>query len=112
MWKEAAGCRLGVVFGKDPKQYAGSWLGVCDCGIFVGVDAFAYSNMGRKCWKKVRGCVGDALCHFVSEGIEEGMRWCACALMEAGYRSLLDAGVCSVRRILPRRGCGLMRNKA
>ena len=57
------------------------------------------------------------MCHFVVEqvfsgGFEEAMRWCACALMEAGYCLLVHARLCSVQRILPRRECALMQYEA
>ncbi|CDI84480.1 hypothetical protein EAH_00052940 [Eimeria acervulina] len=32
---------------KEPKWYYASWLGGCDCPIFVGVDGFAYTKNGR-----------------------------------------------------------------
>ena len=40
-----------------------------------------------------------------SGGFEEAMRWCACALMEAGYCLVVHARLCSVQRILPHRKC-------
>ena len=56
-------------------------------------------------------CKWSTVCHFVveqvfSRGFEEAMRWCAWALMEAGYCVLVDARLCSVQRILPRSKCG------
>ena len=68
---------------------------------------FAHGNTDSCCWRKVRGCVCGAVCHFVVEQVfsgafEAAMRWCACALMEAGYCVLVHARVCSVQRILPR----------
>ena len=49
-----------------------------------------------KSWRKVRGCVGGALCHFgVGEvftgSFDEAMRWCACTVMAAGYCVLVHA---------------------
>ena len=66
---------------------------------------------------KVRGCVGGALCYFVVEEVfggafEEAMRWCGCAVMEAGYSVLVHARLCSVQHIFPHRGCGLMQDQA
>ena len=43
-----------------------------------------------------------------SGGFEEAMRWCACALMEAGYCLLVHARLCSVQRILLRSWCAYM----
>ena len=45
---------------------------------------FAHGNTDSCCWRKVRGCVCGAVCHFVVEQVfsgafEEAMRWCACA---------------------------------
>ena len=95
----------------EPKLYVTSWLCGFEWPIFVGVDAFAYGKTGSKCWRKVRGCVGGAVCHFVREEVfsgafEEAMRWCACAVMEAGYCLVVHARLCSVQRILPRSKCG------
>ena len=77
------------MFGKELKWYVGSWLGGLAWEIFVGVDAFGYGKTGSYYWRKVRGCVGVALCHCVHEEVfigacEEAMGWCACAGMEAG----------------------------
>ena len=36
-----------------------------------------------------------------SGAFEEAMRWCACAVVEAGYCVLFHARLCSVQRILP-----------
>ena len=57
------------------------------------------------------------MCHFVvgqvfSGAFEEAMRWCACAVMEAGYCVLVHARLRSVQRILPRSKCGLMQDEA
>ena len=64
-----------------------------------------------KSWRKVRGCVGGALCHFgvgevFSGAFEEAVRGCAWAVMEAGYVVLVHARLCSVQRILPSSKCG------
>ena len=64
--------RLWVVNRKEVKWYVGSWLGGFECPIFVGVDAFAYGKTGSQCCKKVRGCVGGAVCHFVVEQVFSG----------------------------------------
>ena len=45
--------------------------------------------------------------HFVVEQVfsgafEEAMRWCACAVKEAGYGVRVDARLCSVQRIYTR----------
>ena len=57
-----------------------------------------------------------AVCHSVVEQVfscafEEAMRWCACALMEAGYCLLVHARLCSILRILPHRKCGKKRDE-
>ena len=51
------------------------------------------------------------MCYIVVEEVfsgafEEAMRWCAWAIMEAGYCVLVYARLCSVQLILPRMGCG------
>ena len=56
------------------------------------------------------------MCHFVVEQVfsgafEEAMRWCACAVMDAGYCLLVHARLCSVQRILPRRKCAQMHDQ-
>ena len=56
------------------------------------------------------------MCHFVVEQVfsgafEEAMRWCACALMEAGYCLLVHARLFSILRILPHRKCGKKRDE-
>ena len=53
------------------------------------------------------------MCHLVVEQAFSGwfaqaMRWCACALMEAGYCWLVHARVSSVQGILPHRRCAKM----
>ena len=50
------------------------------------------------------------MCHFVvelvfSSAFEEAMRWCACALLVAGYCVLVQSRLCSVQRILPHSWC-------
>ena len=57
-----------------------------------------------------------AVCHFVVEQVfggafEDAMRWCACALMEAGCYLLISASVCSLTRILPWRGYEKMQDE-
>ena len=47
-----------------------------------------------------------------SGAFEEAMRWCACALMEAGYCVVVHARLCSVQRILPHRMCAKMQDEA
>ena len=47
-----------------------------------------------------------------SGAFEEAMRWCACALMEAGCCLLIPASVCSIKRILPCRECEKMQDEA
>ena len=47
------------------------------------------------------------MCHFAVEqvfsgGFEEAMRFCACAVVAAGYCVLVRARVCDVQRVLPR----------
>ena len=47
--------------------------------------------------------------HFAVEQVlsgafEDAMRWCAWAVMEAGYSVLVHVRLCSVQRILPHRG--------
>ena len=56
------------------------------------------------------------MCHFVVEQVfsgafEEAMRWCACALMEAGCGWLVHGRACSVQRIWPRRECVKMQDE-
>ena len=75
------------------------------------MDAFAYVKTGSQCWRKARGCVGGAPFHFVVEEVfsgafEEAMRWCAWAVMAAGYCLLVHARLSSVQRILRRSECG------
>ena len=105
------GFTLGVVIRKEAKWYVGSWLGGFEWPIFVGADAFAYGKTGSECGRDVRTFRGGALCHCVVEQVisgafEEAMRWCACAVMGAGYCVLVHGRLCSVQRILPRRECG------
>ena len=74
------------------------------------MDAFACGKMGSYSWRKVRGCIRGALCHFVLEEVfsgafEEAMRWCACEMMASGGFVLVHAGLCSVQLRLPRRKC-------
>ena len=57
------------------------------------------------------------MCHFVVEQVysgafEESMRWCACAVMAAGYSLLVHARLCSVQRILPNIRSRRMRDQA
>ena len=57
------------------------------------------------------------MCHFVVEQIfsvafEGAMRWCPWAVMKAGDCVLVHVRLCSVQRILPRRGCALMQDEA
>ena len=97
------------MFRREAKWYVGIWLGGFDCRIYVGMDAFAYGKTGSKYWRKVRGWVDRAVCHFVVERVlsgafEDAMRWCAWAVMEAGYSVLVHVRLCSVQRILPHRG--------
>ena len=42
----------------------------------------------------------------------EAMRWCACAVMEAGYCVLVHARLCSIQRLLAHRKCGKKRDEA
>ena len=57
------------------------------------------------------------MCHLVVEQVfsgsfEEAMRWCACAVLEAGYCALVHARLCSAKRMLPRRECAKMHDQA
>ena len=57
------------------------------------------------------------MCHCVVEQVFSGafegaMRWCAFALMEAGYCVVVHARLCSVQRILPRSWCACMKDQA
>ena len=61
------------------KWRVGSWLGGFEWAIFVGVDAFACGKTGSQCWRKVRGCVCGAVCHFVVEQVFNGAFEEACA---------------------------------
>ena len=47
-----------------------------------------------------------------SGAFEEAMRWCGCAVMEAGYCVLVHARLCRVQRILPHRMCASMQDEA
>ena len=72
---------------KELKWYVGSWLAGFDWPIFDGVDAFAYGRIGSLYCRKVRGCVGGAVCHFVVEQVlsgafEDAIRWYACGLID------------------------------
>ena len=54
----------------------------------------------------VEQCVIFVVEQVFSGTFEEAMRWCGCAVMEAGYCVLVHARLrCSVQRILPHRMC-------
>ena len=57
------------------------------------------------------------MCHFVVEQVFSGafegaVRWCACALMEAGYCVLVHARPCSIQGTLPHSKCAEMQDQA
>ena len=47
-----------------------------------------------------------------SAAFQEAIRRCGLGVMAAGYCVLVDARLCSVQRILPRRMCGLIQDEA
>ena len=73
---------------------------VCLC---IGQDGqlMLEEGQGLCMWSSVSFVVEQVF----SCGFEEGMRWCAGAVMEAEYCLLVHARLCSVQGMLPRRWC-------
>ena len=46
-----------------------------------------------------------------SGAFEDAMRWCAWAVVEAGYCVLVDARLCSIQPILSHSWCGSMQDR-